>query len=167
MPVKNSELGKNVTIWHEDLVNIYDSFIGDNTKIGAFVEIGGCEIGNGCTISSHCFLCKGVIVQDDVFFGPGVKTTNVKTPRTFINRKDEFELTLIKRGASIGAGVTIVCGIKIGEYALIGAGAVVTKDVPAYALVYGNPARIHSKVHKNGGVVSKHEYQKRKIQLLF
>ena len=87
----NSEIGNNVIIHHPDLVNIYDSKIGDYTKIGSFVEIGRCKIGDGCVISSFCFLCEGIFIQDSVFLGPRVTTTNVVRPRTFINQKDNFK----------------------------------------------------------------------------
>jgi len=152
MPIVNSEIGMDCNIWHVDLVNIYDSILGENTKIGAFVEIGRCNIGSNCNISSHCFLCAGVMLEDDVFIGPGTTFTNIKTPRAFVNRKNMFLSTLIKKGASIGAGSTIVCGVTIGEYALVGAGSVITKSVPSYGLVYGNPARIHGRVNKDGKI---------------
>lgn len=146
----NSEIGDNVIIHHPDLVNIYDSKIGRNTKIGSFVEIGGCKVGARCVISSFCFLCEGVIIEDDVFLGPHVCTTNVIRPRTFINQKDNFKETIIKKGATIGAGTVIVAGVIIGEYAFVGARSVVTKDIPHHALVYGNPARYVGMVDKNG-----------------
>ena len=153
MPTSNSMIGKNVVWWHKDsLINIYDSKIGEDTKIGNFVEIGKCVIGNNCSISSHCFLCEGVVLEDDVFVGPNVTFTNVLTPRAFINRKNELKPTLIKKGASIGAGAIIICGNIIGEYAMIGAGSVITKSVPDYALVYGNPAKVQGSVFKEGYV---------------
>ena len=98
-------------------------------------------VGNGCKIQNNVSLYKGVTLEDDVFCGPSMVFTNVRTPRAHVERKDEFAPTLIRRGATIGANATIVCGTTIGEYAMIGAGAVVTRDVPPYALVVGNPAR--------------------------
>ena len=94
-----------------------------------------------------------MIIEDDVFLGPSCVFTNVINPRAFVERKHEYKQTFVKKGASIGANATIVCGVTIGEYALIGAGSVVTKDVPPYALVYGVPAEIHGKVDKEGNIV--------------
>ena len=147
--IQNSKMGKNVTIHHPGLVNIYDSEIGDNTKIGSFVEIGRCKVGARCVISSFCFLCEGVIIEDDVFLGPHVCTTNVSRPRAFIEQKDNFQETIIRTGATIGAGTVIVPGVTIGKFALIGAGSVVTKDILAYGLVYGNPASVVGWVTRN------------------
>ena len=146
----NSKFGNNVKIWHPGLVNIYDSKIGHNTKIGSFVEIGNCKIGDNCVISSFCFLCEGVIIKDNVFLGPHVCTTNVLRPRAFINQKDNFKETIIDWGATVGAGTIIIPGVIIGEYALIGAGSVITKDVPAHSLAYGNPAKVVGQVDRNG-----------------
>lgn len=110
--------------------------------IGQYVHIGPKVIvGNGCKIQNGAQLFEGVTLEDDVFIGPHVVTTNVLVPRAFINRKAEFKPTLIKRGASIGANATILCGVTIGEYAMVGAGSVVTKNIPAHALVVGNPAK--------------------------
>ena len=143
-------MGKNVTIHHPGLVNIYDSEIGHSTKIGSFVEIGRCKIGSKCTISSFCFLCEGVKIQNNVFLGPHVCTTNVLRPRAFINQKDNFKETLIEMGATVGAGTIIVAGVVIGAFSLIGAGSVVTKNIPPYALAYGNPARVVGWVTNKG-----------------
>lgn len=141
MPIVNSEIGNNVKIWHKDLVNIYGSSIGDCTKVGTFVEIGNCRVGNNCNISSFTFLCEGVIIEDNVFLGPGVRTTNVKVPTASVEQKDNFLETVIEEGATVGANATIVCGITIGKYSFIAAGAVVTKNVAPYTLVMGVPAK--------------------------
>ena len=125
--------------------------IGDRCVIGRDAHVGpNVVIGNGCKIQNGAQLFEGVMLEDDVFIGPHVVTTNVLTPRAFVNRRAEFKPTLIKRGASIGANATILCGVTIGEYAMVGAGAVVTRDVAAHALVYGNPARPHGAVCKCG-----------------
>lgn len=142
------KLGKNVRL--HDFVNLYGCEIGDEVKIGTFVEIQkGVKIGNRCKISSHTFICEGVTLEDEVFVGHGVVFTNDRLPRA-TNQKGELQTeadwkciqTLVKRGASIGSGATLLCGVTIGENAMIGAGSVVTKDVPAGATVAGNPARI-------------------------
>ncbi len=137
--IKNAKIGKNTKIY--DQVNLYGCEIGDNTKIDAFVYIeGGVKIGNNVKIRPFTFICEGVTIEDDVFIGPNVTFTNDKNPRV----RGEWELlrTTVKKGASIGAGAVILPGITIGEYALVGAGAVVTKDVPPRAVVVGNPARV-------------------------
>ena len=141
-------LGKNVRIY--GFVNLYGCEIGDDVKIGTFVEIQkGVKIGKFCKISSHTFICEGVTLEDDVFIGHGVTFTNDLHPRA-TNGNGQLQTdadwncipTLVKRGASIGSGATLLCGITIGENAMIGAGSVVTKDVPADTVVAGNPARI-------------------------
>jgi acetyltransferase-like isoleucine patch superfamily enzyme len=139
-------LGANVQIF--DFVNLYGCIIGDETRIGTFVEIQrGARIGSRCKVSSHTFICEGVTIEDDVFVGHNVTFTNDKTPRATANGRpkgrDDWQClpTRVGRGASIGSGTTLLCGISIGEYALIGAGSVVTKDVAAHAVVAGNPAR--------------------------
>jgi len=151
MPVgKGVQLGKDVKIHHPDLVNLYDCAIGDETRIGTFVEIQvGAKIGSRCKISSHSFICEGVTIEDEVFVGHGVMFINDKFPRaTTDDGKPQgptdwkVEPTLVCRRASIGSNATILCGIKIGEGATIGAGAVVTRDVPPYATVAGVPARV-------------------------
>lgn len=142
------KLGKNVRIY--DFTNLYGCEIGDDVKIGTFVEIQkGSKIGNRCKVSSHTFICEGVTLEDEVFIGHGVMFTNDRFPRsTAADGRMQTEAdwkcipTLVKRGASIGSGATLLCGITIGENALIGAGSVVTKDVPPGAVVAGNPARI-------------------------
>lgn len=132
------KLGKHVKIWYEELINLYGCTIGDDTRIASFVEIGkSVKIGARCFIEAFAYIPEGVIIEDDVFVGPAVKFSNDKYPPSGKRWK-----TLVKEGASIGANCTIVCGITIGKHAMIGAGAVVTKDVPDYALAYGNPARI-------------------------
>ena len=142
------KLGRNVRL--HDFVNLYGCEIGDDVKIGTFVEIQkGATIGNRCKISSHSFICEGVTLEEGVFIGHSVTFTNDRYPRA-TNLTGELQTeadwkcvrTLVKKGASIGSGATLLCGITIGENAMIGAGSVVTKDVPAGATVAGNPARI-------------------------
>ena len=142
------KLGRNVCI--RDFTNLYGCEIGDDVKIGTFVEIQkGAKIGDRCKISSHTFICEGVTLEDDVFIGHNVVFTNDRYPRA-TNGKGQLQAdadwdclrTLIKRGASIGSGTTLLCGITVGENAMIGAGSVVTKDVPPSAVVAGNPARV-------------------------
>ena len=142
------KLGKNVRIY--DFTNLYGCEIGDDVKIGTFVEIQkGSKIGNRCKVSSHTFICEGVTLEDDVFIGHNVTFINDRHPRA-TNSAGQLQTesdwicvgTLVKRGASIGSGATLLCGITVGENALVGAGSVVTKDVPAGAVVAGNPARV-------------------------
>ena len=134
-------LGKNVRIFNPDQVNIFGCEIGDDSFVGPFVEVTrGVKIGKRCRIESHSFLCTGVEVEDDVFISHGVMFTNDLYPRT--DRHVVYPRTLIRRFASIGTGATILGGVEIGEHAIIAAGAVVTKDVPALSIVRGNPARV-------------------------
>jgi len=142
------KLGRNVRIFA--FTNLYGCEIGDDTKIGTFVEIQkGVKVGARCKVSSHSFLCEGVELEDEVFIGHGVMFTNDLFPRaTAADGALQTEAdwvclkTVVKRGASIGSGATLLCGITIGEKALIGAGSMVTKDVPPGAVVAGNPARV-------------------------
>ena len=146
--LNNVSVGENVRIY--DFVNAYDCTIDDHSKIGAFVEIQkGVTIGKNCKISSHSFICEGVHIEDNVFIGHGVMFTNDLFPRSVnadgsIQTDTDWKLmeTIVKKGASVGSNATILCGITIGENALVGAGAVVTKDVPPNSVVAGNPARI-------------------------
>jgi acetyltransferase-like isoleucine patch superfamily enzyme len=140
------KLGNNVKL--SKFINLYGCTVGDNTKIGAFVEIQkNAFIGNNCKISSHTFICEGVTIEDDVFIGHGVAFINDPYPRATTAGKLQtesdwkVEKTLIKRGASVGSGATILSKVTIGENAIVGAGSVVTKDVPANTIVAGNPAR--------------------------
>jgi len=152
----NTSLGRSVVIHQPELVNLYGCSIGDESRIGAFVEIQrGAVIGARCKISSHTFICEGVTIEDEVFVGHGVLFTNDRFPHaTAENGELQTEKdwvcipTVVKRGASIGSGAVILCGLTIGERALIGAGAVVTKDVPPEAVVMGVPAR--SRVAREG-----------------
>jgi UDP-2-acetamido-3-amino-2,3-dideoxy-glucuronate N-acetyltransferase len=139
---ESCEVGAGTKIWHFTHM-MSGSTIGKNCIIGQNVFIGsGAILGNNVKIQNSVSIYDGVILEDDVFCGPSMVFTNVFNPRSFISRKKEFRQTLVKRGTTIGANATIVCGYTIGRYALIGAGAVVTKDVPDYALIYGNPARV-------------------------
>jgi UDP-2-acetamido-3-amino-2,3-dideoxy-glucuronate N-acetyltransferase len=151
MPVAPTvRLGHGVVIHHPDLVNLYGCAVGDETKIGAFVEIQkNAVIGSRCKISSHTFVCEGVTIDDEVFVGHGVMFTNDLYPRAANpdgspQTEADWKVvkTVVKRGASIGSNATIVAGITIGEFALIAAGAVVTKDIPPYAIAVGVPARV-------------------------
>jgi UDP-2-acetamido-3-amino-2,3-dideoxy-glucuronate N-acetyltransferase len=146
------KLGKDVTIF--DFVNLYGCEIGDETRIGTFVEIQrGAKIGRRVKISSHTFICEGVEVEDHVFIGHGVTFINDRYPRA-VNDRGELQTsddwktvaTIVRRGASIGSGSTILCGVQIGEHAVVGAGSVVTRDVPPGVIVAGNPARLLRKV---------------------
>jgi acetyltransferase-like isoleucine patch superfamily enzyme len=155
MPIANDViLGENIKIFHPDLVNLYGCKIGDETIIGPFVEIQrGVIVGARCKISSHTFLCQGVIIEDEVFIGHGVMFINDIYPRATTEEGElknagewEMENTRIKRRASIGSNATVLGNVTIGENAIIGAGAVVTRDVPEDAIVVGVPARVTSKV---------------------
>lgn len=134
-------IGKDAKIWHFTHV-MSGSSIGRRCNIGQNVVIGpDVVIGDGCKIQNNVSVYKGVTLEDDVFCGPSMVFTNVFNPRAHIRRMDEARPTLVKKGASLGANCTIVCGVTIGRYAFVGAGAVVTRDVPDHALIYGNPAR--------------------------
>jgi UDP-2-acetamido-3-amino-2,3-dideoxy-glucuronate N-acetyltransferase len=142
------KLGKNVRIY--DFTNLYGCEIGDEVKIGTFVEIQkGVKIGSRCKISSHTFICEGVTLEDDIFIGHNVTFINDRYPRASdgtgrLQTESDWHCigTLVKRGASIGSGATLLCGITIGESAIVGAGSVVTKDVPPHSVVAGNPAKV-------------------------
>jgi acetyltransferase-like isoleucine patch superfamily enzyme len=144
----NVKLGKDVKIF--DFVNLYGCEIGDNTKVGAFVEIQkGAKIGKNCKISSHTFICEGVTIEDNVFVGHNVTFINDPYPRATtesgnLQTEDDWVCvpTLVRNGASIGSSATLLSGITVGENAIIGAGSVVTKDVPPNTVVAGNPARV-------------------------
>lgn len=135
------EIGSGVKIWHFSHV-MSGAVIGTNCNIGQNVVISpSVTIGNNVKIQNNVSVYTGVVCEDDVFLGPSMVFTNVINPRSFVNRKHEFKTTIVRKGSSIGANATIVCGIEIGSYAMIGAGSVVTKDVKPYALVVGNPGK--------------------------
>lgn len=136
------EIGAGTKIWHFSHV-MKNSRIGVGCNIGQNVVISPeVTIGNNVKIQNNVSVYTGCVLEDDVFCGPSMVFTNVINPRSHVSRKDEYRTTLVRRGASLGANSTVVCGVTIGRYAFIGAGSVVTRDVPDYALVYGNPARI-------------------------
>lgn len=150
---KDVVLGQRVVIYHPDLINLYGCRIGDDTKIGTFVEVQkGAVVGSRCKVSSHSFICEGVTIEDDVFVGHGVMFINDRYPRATADGHLQTEAdwqvipTLVKQGASIGSGAVIMCGVTIGTQAMVGAGAVVTHDVPDYAVVIGVPARVRGDV---------------------
>ena len=142
------QLGENVKL--ANFVNLYGCSIGDHTKIGTFVEVQkNARVGNNCKIQSHTFICEGVTIEDNVFIGHGVTFVNDKYPRAtngngVLQSEADWKVatTIVKKGASIGSGATILCNVTIGEEAIIGSGSVVTRDVPSYTIVAGNPARI-------------------------
>ena len=144
----NVILGKNVVL--NDFINLYGCSIGDNTKIGPFVEVQkNAFIGKRCKISSHTFICEGVTIEDDVFVGHGVMFINDKYPRSTtesgeLQTEDDWEVvsTIVKQGASIGSNATLLCGITVGSGSIVGAGSVVTRDVPDKTVVAGNPAKV-------------------------
>ena len=157
MPIAESVvLGKNVNIFHPTLVNLYGCSVGDDTKIGTFVEIQkNASVGARCKISSHTFICEGVTIEDEVFIGHGVMFTNDLHPRaTNPDGSPQSEAdwqvnpTRVRQGASIGSNATILAGVTIGIGALVGAGAVVTRSVPDFAIVAGVPARIVGETQK-------------------
>ena len=158
MPITDSvQLGRDVRIFHTTLVNLYGCKIGDESRIGAFVEIQkNAFIGARCKISSHTFICEGVTIEDEVFVGHGVMFTNDVYPRATNpdgSAQSEADWKVVEtrvcKQASIGSNATILCGITIGEGALVGAGAVVTKDVPPFAIVAGVPAKVVGHTRNN------------------
>lgn len=158
MPVTDCVVAEGAVITHPELVNLYGCRIGAETRIGPFVEMQrGSAIGSRCKISSHSFICAGVAIEDEVFVGHGVMFTNDLSPHATdadgtLQRDGNWDCTptIVKRGASIGSNATIICGVTIGAKALVGAGAVVTRDVPEFAIVAGNPARVIGDVRKRG-----------------
>jgi UDP-2-acetamido-3-amino-2,3-dideoxy-glucuronate N-acetyltransferase len=147
---EGAEVGEGTRIWHFSHV-MKGARIGAGCSIGQNVNVGGkAVIGNGVKIQNNVSVYDDVVIEDEAFCGPSCVFTNVNNPRAFVERKHEYRRTLVKRGASIGANATIVCGATLGEYSFVGAGSVVTKDVPAYAMVYGNPARLRGWICRCG-----------------
>jgi acetyltransferase-like isoleucine patch superfamily enzyme len=148
----NVDLGEDVVL--QDFINLYGCRIGDHTKIGPFVEVQrNASVGRNCKIQSHSFICEGVVIEDEVFIGHGVMFINDRYPRAAteagrLQTESDWAVvrTLVKKGASIGSNATILCGVTVGEGAIVGAGSVVTKDVPARTIVAGNPAKIVRKI---------------------
>lgn len=137
---EGAEIGEGTNIWHFSHV-MPGARIGDHCNIGQNVLVSpDVVIGNNVKIQNNVSLYTGVILEDNVFLGPSMVFTNVINPRSHVNRKNEYKTTLVKEGASIGANATIVCGVTLGKFSFVGAGSVVTKDVPDFALIYGNPA---------------------------
>lgn len=159
MPIASDvRLGKGIQIYHPDLINLYGCSIGDETRIGAFVEIQkNAMVGARCKISSHSFICEGVTIEDEVMVGHGVMFINDRYPRAAatdgqLQTEADWKVipTMVKKGASIGSGAVIMCGVTIGERSLIGAGSVVTTDVPAFSIVTGVPAKIVGDIRERG-----------------
>jgi UDP-2-acetamido-3-amino-2,3-dideoxy-glucuronate N-acetyltransferase len=137
-----SRVGEGSKIWHFSHV-MANSVVGRKCNLGQNVVVSpGCHVGDGCKIQNNVSIYTGVTLEEGVFCGPSMVFTNVINPRAFIERKSEYKATLVRKGASIGANATIVCGTTLGAYCFVGAGAVVTRDVPDFALVYGSPARV-------------------------
>lgn len=145
-----ASVGIGTRIWHFCHL-MPGAVVGENCQLGhnVFVD-NNARIGNNVKIQNNVSVYNSVDIEDDAFIGPSVVFTNVTNPRSFIDRKREFKKTIVRKGATIGANATILCGIEIGEYALVGAGAVVTKDVPPFAIMTGNPARITGHTNKEG-----------------
>lgn len=146
----NCEIGAGTKIWHFSHI-MSNSKLGENCNIGQNVVVSpGVELGNNCKVQNNVSIYTGVTCDDDVFLGPSCVFTNVTNPRSAVNRRGQYAKTHVGKGASIGANATIVCGHDIGEFAFIGAGAVVTKDIPEYAMVVGNPAKLLGWVSEYG-----------------
>ena len=151
---ENCEIGEATKIWHFSHI-MSGCKIGKRCNIGQNVVVSPqVVLGDNVKVQNNVSIYTGVICEDDVFLGPSMVFTNVINPRSAIIRKDEYRKTIVRKGASIGANATVVCGNEIGQYAMIGAGAVITKEVPAYALVYGNPARQNGWVSEYGHKLS-------------
>jgi UDP-2-acetamido-3-amino-2,3-dideoxy-glucuronate N-acetyltransferase len=147
---EGAEIGEGTRIWHFSHV-MSGARIGKNCVIGQNVFVAsGAIIGNNVRVQNNVSIYDGVICEDDVFLGPSCVFTNVLNPRSFISQKNQYRQTVVKRGATVGANATVVCGVTIGEYAMIGAGSVVTRDVPPYALLVGNPGRVAGSVNRDG-----------------
>lgn len=147
---EGAEIGAGTRIWHFSHV-MPGARIGERCSLGQNVNVGSrAVLGNGVKVQNNVSIYDDVIIEDDVFCGPSMVFTNVNNPRAFVERKHEYRRTVVRRGASIGANATVVCGATLGAYCFIGAGSVVTKDVPAYAMVYGTPARFRGWVCKCG-----------------
>ena len=146
---EGGQIGSGTKVWHFCHI-MPKAVIGENCILGqnTFVD-NNTSVGNGVKIQNNVSIYNGVTLEDDVFIGPSVVFTNVINPRSFIERKNECKRTIVKIGATIGANATILCGVTIGEYSLVGAGAVVTKDVPPYTIVTGNPAKVSGKVDQD------------------
>ncbi len=152
---EGSDIGKDTKVWHFSHI-MSGAKIGKKCSIGQNVNIGSrAVLGNGVKVQNNVSIYDDVILEDDVFCGPSCVFTNVINPRSFVVRKDEYKTTLIKKGASIGANATIVCGITLGKYSFVGAGSVVTKEVPDYGMVYGTPAKLHGWICKCGEKLDK------------
>ncbi len=142
------EIGDHTKIWHFTHI-LRGAVIGKNCIIGQNCFIAG-TIGDNCKIQNNVSIFKGVILENDVFFGPGSMTTNVLNPRAFIEQKESFEPKMIRQGASIGACAVVLAGVEIGRYSMIGAGSIITKDVMPYSMTFGNPAKHWGWICKNG-----------------
>jgi acetyltransferase-like isoleucine patch superfamily enzyme len=148
MPIERSKIHPTVRIWHSELVNIYDSEIGEGTKIASFVEIGGAKVGRFCKIECGAFIPPGSVIEDYCFIGPHVVLTNDMYPDLLSGKPWNPQPVIIKRGARIGANAVILPGVTIGEHCLVGAGAVVTHDTEPESIYVGNPAHPLSSYHK-------------------
>lgn len=147
---EGAQIGAGTTVWHFCHV-MSGARVGDNCKLGQNVVVSpGVILGNGVKVQNNVSIYSGVVCEDDVFLGPSCVFTNIINPRSSIDRRSAFQETIVKKGASIGANATILCGLEIGAYALVGAGSVVTRSVPPFALVIGNPARQRGWVSKAG-----------------